>query len=93
VIEATEVSLGREALTLVTYLAASVLFILGLKGLTKAETARKGMQHAAIGMLLAIVGTLMKQEIVSYSWIAVGLVIGTVIGWPLGTRVPMTAMP
>jgi hypothetical protein len=51
------------------------------------------MQHAAVGMLLAIVGTLMKQEIISYGWIAVGLVIGTVIGWPLGTRVPMTAMP
>ena len=54
-IEPTGVSLGREALTLITYLAASVLFILGLKGLTKAETARKGMQHAAFGMLLAIV--------------------------------------
>jgi NAD(P) transhydrogenase subunit beta len=87
------VNLGREALTLVTYLAASVLFILGLKGLTKAETARKGMQHAAVGMLLAIVGTLMKQEIISYGWIAIGLVIVTIIGWPLGTRVPMTAMP
>jgi NAD(P) transhydrogenase subunit beta len=93
VIEASDVNLGREALTLVTYLAASVLFILGLKGLTKAETARKGMQHAAVGMLLAIVGTLIKQEIVSYGWIAAGLAIGTVIGWPLGTRVPMTAMP
>lgn len=86
-------NLAREALTLVTYLAASVLFILGLKGLTRAETARRGMQYAALGMLLAIVGTLMKQEIVSYGWIAAGLLIGTVIGWPLGTRVPMTAMP
>ncbi len=93
-IVATEgVSLGREALTLVTYLTASVLFILGLKGLTKAETARRGMQYAALGMLFAIVGTLMKQEIVSYGWIAAGLAIGTIIGWPLGTQVPMTAMP
>jgi H+-translocating NAD(P) transhydrogenase subunit beta len=85
--------LAREALTLVTYLTASVLFILGLKGLTKADTARRGMQYAAIGMLLAIVGTLIKQEIVSYTWIAAGLLIGTIIGWPLGTQVPMTAMP
>ncbi len=85
--------LAREAVTLATYLTASVLFILGLKGLTKAETARRGMQYAAIGMLLAIVGTLIKQEIVSYTWIIAGLVIGTVIGWPLGTQVPMTAMP
>jgi NAD(P) transhydrogenase subunit beta len=86
-------SLAREALTLVTYLVASVLFILGLKGLTKADTARRGMQYAAIGMLLAIVGTLIKQEIVSYWWIIGGLILGTIIGWPLGTQVPMTAMP
>jgi NAD(P) transhydrogenase subunit beta len=86
-------SLAREALTLVTYLVASVLFILGLKGLTKADTARRGMQYAALGMLLAIVGTLIKQEIVSYGWIVGGLIIGTLIGWPLGTQVPMTAMP
>ena len=73
-------SLAREALTLVTYLVASVLFILGLKGLTKADTARRGMQYAALGMLLAIVGTLIKQEIVSYGWIVGGLIIGTLIG-------------
>lgn len=90
---AGEPSLGREALTLVTYLVASVLFILGLKGLTKADTARRGIQHAAMGMLLAIIGTLIKQEIVAYGWIALGLGVGTIIGWPLGTRVPMTAMP
>jgi len=86
-------SLAREAVTLVTYLIASVLFILGLKGLTKADTARRGMQYAAIGMLLAIIGTLIKQDIVSYAWIAGGLLIGSIIGWPLGTQVPMTAMP
>jgi NAD(P) transhydrogenase subunit beta len=90
---ATQVSLVREAVILLTYLVSAVLFILGLKGLTKADTARRGMQYAALGMLLAIVGTLLKEEIVSYGWIAAGLVIGTIIGWPLGTRVPMTAMP
>ena len=93
IVAAEGVNLGREALTLVTYLTASVLFILGLKGLTRADTARRGMQYAAMGMLLAVVGTLIKQEIVSYGWIAAGMVIGTIIGWPLGTRVPMTAMP
>ncbi len=86
-------SLAREAVTLVTYLAASVLFILGLKGMTRADAARRGMQYAAMGMLLAIIGTLLKEEIVEYQWIALGLVVGSVIGWPLGTRVPMTAMP
>ena len=92
-VAAEGISLGREAVTLVTYLVASVLFILGLRGLTRADTARRGMQMAALGMLLAVVGTLIKQEIVSYTWIAAGLIIGSIIGWPLGTRVPMTAMP
>jgi NAD(P) transhydrogenase subunit beta len=77
----------------VTYLVASVLFILGLRSLTKADSARRGMQQAAIGMLVAIVGTLVNHEIVRYDWIIAGLVIGTVIGYPLGVYVPMTAMP
>jgi H+-translocating NAD(P) transhydrogenase subunit beta len=75
------------------YLAASVLFILGLRSLTRPESARRGMQQAAVGMLLAIVGTLLHHEIVRYDWIIGGLVVGTVVGIPLGLLVPMTAMP
>jgi NAD(P) transhydrogenase subunit beta len=75
------------------YLAASILFILGLKSLTRADSARRGMQQAAVGMLLAVVGTLLHHEIVRYDWIIGGLVVGTVIGIPLGFMVPMTAMP
>src|SRR5512140_867877 len=51
------------------------------------------MHYAAIGMLLAIVGTLVQHEIVRFDWIAGGLILGTIIGIPLGTQVPMTAMP
>src|SRR5689334_20811348 len=51
------------------------------------------MQYAAIGMLLAIVGTLVQHEIVRFDWIAAGLILGTIIGIPLGVMVPMTAMP
>ena len=83
----------RETFTQVTYLVASVLFILGLRSLTKPDSARRGMHYAAIGMLLAIVGTLVQHEIVRYDWIAGGLIVGTIIGIPLGTQVPMTAMP
>jgi NAD(P) transhydrogenase subunit beta len=83
----------RELFTQGSYLAASVLFILGLKSLTHPDTARRGMQFAALGMLLAIVGTLVQHEIVSYGWILAGLSIGTLIGIPLGLFVPMTAMP
>jgi proton-translocating NAD(P)+ transhydrogenase subunit beta len=84
---------GRELFTQASYLAASVLFILGLKSLTRPEQARRGMQQAAVGMLLAVIGTLVNHEIVDYRWIALGLVIGTVVGYPLGQFVPMTAMP
>ncbi|MHB8875028.1 MAG: NAD(P)(+) transhydrogenase (Re/Si-specific) subunit beta, partial [Myxococcaceae bacterium] len=80
-------------LTQASYLAASVLFILGLRSLTRPERARRGMQQAAVGMLLAIAGTLIKHEIVDYRYIVAGLALGTVIGYPLGVFVPMTAMP
>src|SRR5918999_2492494 len=51
------------------------------------------MRQAAVGMLLAIIGTLIQQQIVDYRWIALGLVIGAVVGYPLGMWVPMTGMP
>jgi proton-translocating NAD(P)+ transhydrogenase subunit beta len=76
-----------------TYLAASILFILGLKGLSHPETARRGMIYAEIGMFLAIVGTLLHREIVSYEWIIAGLIIGSLIGGAISIWVPMTAMP
>ena len=76
-----------------TYLAASILFILGLKGLSHPETARRGMIYAEIGMFLAIVGTLLHREIVSYEWIIAGLVVGSLIGGAISIWVPMTAMP
>ena len=82
-----------QIFTQASYLAASILFILGLRSLTKPDSARRGMQQAALGMLLAIGGTLTKHEIVDYRYILAGLVVGTVIGYPLGMFVPMTAMP
>jgi NAD(P) transhydrogenase subunit beta len=75
------------------YLAASVLFILGLRSLTRPDSARRGMQQAAVGMLLAVIGTLIHHDIVDYRWIAAGLILGSIIGYPLGMWVPMTAMP
>jgi NAD(P) transhydrogenase subunit beta len=83
----------RELFVQASYLLASVFFILGLKSLSRAETASRGVNLAAAGMLIAIVGTLVQQVIIDYRWIALGLAVGTAIGVPLGTRVPMTAMP
>jgi len=57
------------------------------------ETAKRGMHLAEFGMLMAIIGTLMHHEIISYMWIITGLAIGSVVGLAMGVWVPMTAMP
>lgn len=76
-----------------SYLAASILFILGLKGMSHPETARRGMHLAELGMLMAVIGTLLHKEIISYEWIIAGLLIGSTIGAFMAIWVPMTAMP
>jgi NAD(P) transhydrogenase subunit beta len=82
----------REAFTAFTYITAAACFVLALKWLNKPKTARKGVRTGMVGMALAIAGTLVIHEIVSYTFILVAFVIGTVIGYPL-SRVPMTAVP
>jgi NAD(P) transhydrogenase subunit beta len=83
----------REYFIQTAYLAASVLFILGLRGLTAPDKARRGMQLAAAGMLLAVVGTLLHHDIVEYHWIILGLVLGSIIGAAMSIWMPMTAIP
>ncbi|MBK6797610.1 MAG: NAD(P)(+) transhydrogenase (Re/Si-specific) subunit beta [Acidobacteria bacterium] len=75
------------------YLLASILFIFGLKGLSNPKTARNGMNMAAAGMLVAVVGTLFNAEIVSYELIIIGLIVGSLIGAGMSIWMPMTAMP
>src|SRR5437868_2625604 len=76
-----------------TYFIASILFILGLRSLTKPTQARLGMQQAAFGMLFAVIGTLLNAEILTYTWIIIGLGVGAVIGYPMAMKVAMTSMP
>jgi proton-translocating NAD(P)+ transhydrogenase subunit beta len=83
----------RDVLIQALYLASSVLFILGLKGLSSAKSARNGMFLAELGMLLAVVGTLLHLEVVRFEWILVGLTVGSVIGAAMAIFMPMTAMP
>ena len=76
-----------------TYLVAASLFILGLKKLGSPASARNGNLVAAVGMLLAIVATMLDQHVLNYEMILVGLAIGSVIGAVIAYKVQMTEMP
>lgn len=76
-----------------TYLVAASLFIFGLKKLGSPATARNGNVIAAVGMLLAVVATLLDQHVLNYEMILVGLVIGSIIGAVAAYKVQMTQMP
>jgi NAD(P) transhydrogenase subunit beta len=76
----------------VCYLVATALFILSLKWLSAPSTARRGVLAGEVGMVLAIGGTLLHHGIIEYQWILLALVLGSIIGIPLGL-VQMTAVP
>jgi len=75
------------------YLVAFVLFILGMRQLTSFTTARRGNRVAAAGMAIAVVATLLDQEVGDYALIALGIALGAVVGVPAARQVKMTAMP
>lgn len=75
------------------YLVAGACFIVGLKRLISPQTARSGNILAAVGMLIAIVATLIFSEILSFAYILAGIVIGSGIGAATAVKVQMTAMP
>ena len=87
----TSLSVADHVIQL-AYLIATALFILSLKWLSAPTTARRGILAGEVGMALAIGGTLLDRNIVDYRWIAIGLVLGSLIGVPLGL-VHMTAVP
>ena len=75
------------------YLLSSILFILGLKNLGSPKTARRGNQLAMTAMLIAIIVTLTKNEILDFTLIIVGLIIGSAIGAVIARKIQMTAVP
>jgi NAD(P) transhydrogenase subunit beta len=74
------------------YIVASILFVLGIKMLGSAKTARKGNLISSVGMLLAVVVTLLYKGL-DFKWIILGLIIGSVVGYVAAKRVKMTSMP
>lgn len=75
------------------YLLSAVLFIFGLKGLTKVRSARRGNALAALAMLIAVAATLLDLGVIDYRWILAGLLVGGSVGAIAALRVEMTAMP
>jgi len=75
------------------YIIAAVLIVLSIKWLNSPVTARRGVRAGQIGMLFAVIGTLLRHEVVSYEWIFIAFLIGAGIGVPLAFLMPMTAVP
>jgi H+-translocating NAD(P) transhydrogenase subunit beta len=76
-----------------SYLAAAVLIILSIKWLNTPVTARRGVLAGEIGMLFAVVGTLLRHEVVTFEWVFAGFLLGAAIGAPLAYLMPMTSVP
>lgn len=77
----------------IAYLISSVFFIFGIKLLASPKTARKGNLSAAIGMLIAIVATLFDKHVLTFEWLIIGLIVGSIAGSIMAIKVPMTGMP
>ncbi|NET38418.1 MAG: NAD(P)(+) transhydrogenase (Re/Si-specific) subunit beta [Cyanothece sp. SIO1E1] len=75
------------------YLAAASLFIVGLKLLGSPASARRGNQIAAVGMLMAVIATLLQYSVLNYQMILLGVILGSLMGAIAAQRVAMTAMP
>ncbi len=86
-------SQALDNLTLAAYITAAVMFIIGLLWLRSPETARSGNRLSALGMLMAVVFTLIDRDIVNYEWIIAGMVVGALIGVIAARQVQLTAMP
>lgn len=82
-----------SSLVQLAYLVSAALFILGLKRLQSPATARRGNLMSGVGMLLAILVTLLDRAILGYGTIAAGLLVGTVLGLWMARAVKMTAIP
>jgi NAD(P) transhydrogenase subunit beta len=88
-----ETSSFLDSAIMLLYLVATSFFIIGIKRLGSAATARSGNQLAAIGMLLGVAVTLFDQQILRYEWIVAGMVLGGLVGAVLARSVAMTSMP
>jgi NAD(P) transhydrogenase subunit beta len=85
--------MSAHVITPLSYLVASVCFILALQALSSPTHARRGNAIGAFGMLVAVVGTLILNEIITFKWIVPALILGSLIGAAMSIWIPMTKMP
>ncbi len=85
--------MNTQNLITISYIIASILFIFGIKMLSSAKTARSGNLVSSLGMLIAIVVTLLDRNIVTYHWILIGFAVGGCVGAAAARVVKMTSMP
>lgn len=77
----------------IAYIIAALCVVLSIKWLSSPVTARRGVLAGELGMLLAVVGTLLRHEVLSYQWILIAFIVGSAIGAPLAYLMPMTSVP
>ncbi len=83
----------NHSLTALAYLIAGVLFILALRGLSSPDSSRRGNTYGMLGMLIAIITTLLLTGVASLPEIGIAIAIGGTIGYVIAQRIAMTAMP
>jgi NAD(P) transhydrogenase subunit beta len=82
-----------EQIWQIAYIVAALSIIGSIKWLSSPATARRGVMAGQLGMLFAVVGTLLRHEVVDYEWILISIFIGAAIGAPLAYLMPMTSVP
>jgi len=82
-----------EQIWQIAYIVAALSIVGSIKWLSSPATARRGVMAGQFGMLFAVVGTLLRAEVVDYEWILISIFIGAAIGAPLAYLMPMTAVP
>jgi H+-translocating NAD(P) transhydrogenase subunit beta len=82
-----------EQIWQIAYIVAALSIVGSIKWLSSPATARRGVMAGQLGMLFAVVGTLLRHEVVDYEWILISIFIGAAIGAPLAYLMPMTAVP
>ena len=84
---------GAGGIWQAAYIVAALTIVLSIKWLASPVTARRGVISGEFGLLFAIIGTLLRQEVVNYEWILISMAIGAAIGAPLAYLMPMTSVP